>query len=73
MEVGQIYLEEVNIKINVRDMHGKALIYENEYGKRTITDSSSGECVMNYIPTDEEIENNKRSRSARLRVIERVR
>lgn len=53
MEVGQIYLEEVNIKINGRDMRGKTLIYENEYGKRTITDSSSGECVMNYIPTDE--------------------
>lgn len=53
MEIGQIYLEEVNIKINGRDMSAKALIYENEHGKRTITDSSSGESVIKYISISE--------------------
>jgi len=55
VEIGQIYLEEVNIKINGREMCGKALIYENEYGKRPITDSSSGESVLKYISISEGI------------------
>lgn len=53
MKLGRIYIEEVNTKINGRDVTIKALIFENENGKRTITDSSSGEYVTNYISTDE--------------------
>ena len=46
-----IYLEEFNIRINGQKKIVDALIYENEDGKITITDSTSNEYVEKYIPT----------------------